>query len=90
MSGQKATMSQREFLIVLAHSHNCGMCRAKLLANASAVLASRSLSESERETLVGLKFEDFTTPDGLARAAHVARADLETFVGEPVVRLRHL
>ena len=64
-------MSRREFMIVLAHSHNCGMCRAKLLANASDILASRSLSESERETLGGLQFEDFITPDGLARAARV-------------------
>lgn len=83
-------MSRREFMIILAHSHNCGMCRAKLLANASSVLSNRSLSEGERETLIGLKFEDFITPDGLARAAHVTRADLEMFVGEPVVRLRHL
>lgn len=83
-------MSQREFMIVLAHSHNCGMCRAKLLAAPSAVLASRSLSEGEKEILAGLKFEDFITPDGLSRAAHVTRADLETFTGEPVVRLRHL
>lgn len=83
-------MSRREFMIILAHSHNCGMCRAKLLANASDILASRSLTESERETLSGLHFEDFITPDGLARAANVTKADLEMFAGEPVVRLRHL
>lgn len=83
-------MSRREFMIVLAHGHNCGMCRAKLLENAATVLASRSLSEAEKETLASLKSEDFITPDGLARAAHVERADLEIFAGEPVVRLRHL
>ena len=83
-------MSQREFMIVLAHTHSCGMCRAKLLADTSAVLAGHSLSEGEKETLLGLKSEDFLTPDGLARAAHVPRADIERFAGEPVVRLRHL
>lgn len=83
-------MSQREFMIVLAHTSNCGMCRARLLGNATAVFAGRSLSEEERETLSELKFEDFLTPDSLSRAAHVTRDELERFAGEPVVRLRHL
>lgn len=83
-------MSQREFLIVLAHTGNCGMCRARMLGDASSVFSGRSLSESEREILSGLKYEDFLTPDSLARAAHVTRDELERFSGEPVVRLRHL
>jgi hypothetical protein len=76
-------MSQREFMIVLAHMGNCGMCRSRLLNDPAAVFTGRSLTESEREILSGLKFEDFLTPDSLARAAHVMR-------DEPVVRLRHL
>ena len=83
-------MSQRELMIVLAHTHLCGMCRAKLLADTSAMLAGHPLSEGEKETLLGLKSEDFITPDGLPRAARISRADLERFAGEPVVRLRHL
>jgi hypothetical protein len=83
-------MSQREFMIVLAHSENCGMCRAKLLANPAAVLSNRSLNEDEKEVLSGLKFEDFITTESLARAARIARAELDRYAGEPVVRLRHL
>ncbi len=83
-------MSQREFMIVLAHTGNCGMCRARLLSDAPAVFAGRSLSEGEKEILSRLKFEDFLTPDSLSRAAHVGRDELERFSGEPVVRLRHL
>ncbi len=83
-------MSRREFLIVLAHTHNCGMCRAKLLADPAGVMAKRSLTELERELLQGLKYEDFITPETLSRAAQVERAELEAFSGEAVVRLRHL
>lgn len=83
-------MSQREFMIVLAHSANCGMCRAKLLNDAAALLASRSLTEEERTVLSELKYEDFLTPDSLSRAARVGRDELERYGGEPVVRLRHL
>ncbi len=83
-------MSQREFMIVLAHTGNCGMCRARLLDNPAAVFTGRSLTDGEKEILSALKFEDFLTPDSLARAAHVARPELEHFSGEPVVRLRHL
>lgn len=83
-------MSQREFMIFLAHTSNCGMCRARLLDNPAAAFAGRSLNEDEREILSGLKFEDFLTPDSLSRAARVTRAELERYSGEPVVRLRHL
>jgi hypothetical protein len=83
-------MSQREFLIVLAHTGNCGMCRARLLSDPAAVMASRSLTEEEKTALAGLKFEDFLTPELLARAAGVGRDELERYGGEPVVRLRHL
>ena len=83
-------MSQREFLIVLAHTENCGMCRARLLGDAPAVMASRSLTEEEKTVLAGLKYEDFLTPETLARAAKVGRDELERYAGEPVVRLRHL
>ena len=55
-----------------------------------AVLASRSLTEEEKTVLAGLKYEDFLTPETLARAARVGRDELERYAGEPVVRLRHL
>ena len=83
-------MSQREFMIVLAHSENCGMCRGRLLGDPAALLASRSLTEEEKAVLAALKYEDFLTPESLARAAKVGRDDLERYGGEPVVRLRHL
>lgn len=83
-------MSQREFMIILAHTHNCGACRSRLLADPAALLARRSLSEAERGSLEGLKSEDFLTPNTLARAAHVSRSELESFSGEAVVRLRHI
>lgn len=83
-------MSQREFMIVLAHTGNCGTCRARLLGDPAAVFAGRSLNDHEKELLSGLKFEDFITPESLSRAAHVTRDELERFSGEPVVRLRHL
>lgn len=83
-------MSQREFMIVLAHTGNCGMCRARLLGDPTNAFHGRALSDAEKETLSGLTFEDFLTPESLARAAHVTRAELERFSGEPVVRLRHL
>lgn len=83
-------MSQREFMIVLAHAGNCGMCRQRMLDNAPSVFTGRALTEGEREILAGLKFEDFLTPENLSRAAHVSRDELERFSAEPVVRLRHL
>jgi hypothetical protein len=83
-------MSQREFMIVLAHTENCGLCRGKLLDDPYGLMASRSLTENEKNLLAGLKFEDFLTPDALARAAKVGRDELERYAGEPVVRLRHL
>lgn len=83
-------MSRREFMIVLAHSENCGMCRAKLLNDPATLLASRSLNEDEKAALAGLKYEHFLTPETLARAAKVGRDELERYSSEPVVRLRHL
>jgi hypothetical protein len=83
-------MSHREFLIVLTHAHVCSACRGKLLANPGPTLASRPLSEIERERLTGLKDEDFITPDALARAAGVSPDDLNAYQDEAVVRLRHL
>ncbi len=83
-------MSQREFMIVLAHTGTCAVCRARLLDTPVAVFTGKSLTDGEKEILSALKFEDFLTPDSLARAAHVARTELERFSGEPVVRLRHL
>jgi hypothetical protein len=83
-------MSQREFMIVLAHTANCGMCRSRLLDDAVHVFTGRSLTEGEKELLAGLKFEDFLTPEILSRAVHVPREELERFSAEPVVRLRHL
>ncbi len=83
-------MSQREFMIILAHTHVCGMCRARLLADPVSALNSRPLTEGERSILGSLQFEHFITPDTLARAAGCTVADLDAFRDEPVVRLRHL
>ena len=83
-------MSQREFMIVLAHTHACTTCRGRLFDNPSALLSSRSLTSTEKETLLGLKYEDYLTPDALCRAAGVPARDLEAYQDEGVVRLRHL
>jgi hypothetical protein len=83
-------MSQREFMIVLAHTHVCSACRGRLLDNPAALLSSRALTSDQKTTLQCLKPEDFITPDTLSRAAGVAMADLEAYQDEAVVRLRHL
>lgn len=83
-------MSQREFLIVLAHAHLCTVCRDQLLNRPAAVLVGHRLTAAEKETLEALKFEDFLTPEALAHAAGVSVADLSAYCDEAVVRLRHL
>jgi hypothetical protein len=83
-------MSQREFMIVLAHTHVCSACRSRLLADSAPVLASRPLTAEEKARLAGLKYEDFITPDVLARAAGISLDDLNLYQDEAVVRLRHL
>ena len=83
-------MSQREFMIVLAHTHVCSACRGHLLDNPAATLAGRPLTADEKKTLAELKFEDFLTPEALSRAAGITAADLDTYRDEAVVRLRHL
>lgn len=83
-------MSQREFMIVLAHTHICGGCRDRLLAAPEAVCTGRRLTGDEKGRLVALQFADFITPDTLARAAGISTSDLDAYRDEPVVRLRHL
>jgi len=83
-------MSQREFMIVLAHTHICTACRGRLLNNPTATLSYRALTPDQKEALQWLKPEDFITPDTLSRAAGIALADLEAYQDEAVVRLRHL
>ncbi|OQA43346.1 MAG: hypothetical protein BWY52_01895 [Chloroflexi bacterium ADurb.Bin325] len=83
-------MSQREFMIILAHTHICTACRTRLLEDPQGVLPGRPLSAEERERLAGLKFEDYLTPEALTRAVGVTVADLEAYRDQGVVRLRHL
>jgi hypothetical protein len=83
-------MSQREFMIVLAHTHVCTACRARLLEDPEAVLTGRPLSADEKGRLAALNFEDYITPETLTRAVGVTSAELETYRDQGVVRLRHL
>jgi hypothetical protein len=83
-------MSQREFMIVLAHMHVCTACRGRLLDDPTAILSKRPLTPTEKETLQYLKREDFITPETLSRAAGISASDLEAYQDEGVVRLRHL
>ena len=83
-------MSHREFMIVLTHAHLCTPCRSRLLDGPADVFASHALTPEERETLAGLKSEDFITPDLLARATNITATELEEYRDQPVVRLRHL
>ena len=87
---RQLNMSQREFLIVLAHAHVCGACRDKLLARPEAVFAGRALTQDEKQRLTNLQFADFITPEKLARAAGSEPAELDAFRDQPIVRLRHL
>ncbi len=83
-------MSQREFMIVLAHTHVCSACRARLLEHPAAALTGRPLTATERATLTALRFEDFLTPEALAHAAGIRAEELDGYRDEAVVRLRHL
>lgn len=83
-------MSQREFMIVLAHAHICGACRDKLISTPGAVFSGRALSPDEKARLTDLQFADFITPDTLARATGSQVAELDAYREQPVVRLRHL
>ena len=83
-------MSQREFMIVLAHTHVCSACRGRLLDKPASVLGNRSLTAAEKETLQNLKHEDYLTPDILSRAAGITVGDLDAYQDSGVVRLRHL
>jgi hypothetical protein len=83
-------MSQREFMIVLAHTLACSVCRGRLLDNPASLLSSRSLTSAEKETLQSLKYENYLTPEALSRAAGIPASDLEAYQDEGVVRLRHL
>jgi hypothetical protein len=83
-------MSQREFMIVLAHLHVCTVCRGRLLDTPTTILNSRALSPTEKEVLQGLKPADFLTPDTLSRAAGISVSDLDAYQDQGVVRLRHL
>ncbi len=83
-------MSQREFMIVLAHAHVCGACRDKLLATPQAVFIGRALTQDEKERLTSLEFADFITPDRLAHAVGSEAAELDAYRDQPIVRLRHL
>jgi hypothetical protein len=82
-------MSQKEFLIVLAHATSCSACRSRLLAEPDTIFRSRSLTEGEKETLSHLKDSDFTTNELLARASGVRTDDLRAYADHAVVRLRH-
>jgi len=83
-------MSQREFMIVLAHTHMCSACRGRLLDNSASILSNRALTSDEKETIQRLKFEDYLTPDTLSRAAGITVGDIEAYQDTAVVRLRHL
>ena len=83
-------MSQREMLLVLAHAHGCTACRERLLRDPAAALRGHALSEAEKDVLARLSFDDFITPDLLARAAGTTLTELDAYRDQPVARLRHL
>ncbi len=83
-------MSQREFLLVLAHAHGCHACLSRLLADPAAITRGRSLSQAERDLLGQLKSNDFMTSELLSKATGVTVLQLEEYRDHPVARLRHL
>ena len=82
-------MSQKEFLIVLAHAMGCSACRSRLLAEPTAIFRGRSLTEGEKEALSHLADTDFTTTELLARGSGARSDDLRAYADHAVVRLRH-
>ncbi len=82
-------MSQRELLLVLAHAEVCATCRQRLTTQPNTVFAGRALSPLEKEALAQIPGEAFITPETLARAAGVTRAQLDEYKDHPVARLRH-
>ena len=83
-------MSQRELLLLLAHTQMCLTCRDRLLAAPQAALAGHNLGTAERELLYQLKEADFFTPERLAAATGVKTAEINEYSNHPIVRLRHL
>lgn len=83
-------MSRRSYMIVIAHTHACTLCRTRLLDDPESALAGHSLTEDERAILSDLKPEDYLTPDSLTRATGITGAELEAYRDEGVVRLRHI
>jgi hypothetical protein len=77
-------------LIVAGHAWQCPACRAKLLEHPDAVLLRQGFTTEERKLLGGVDSDDWSTIGSLARAIGVDRIDLETALGHPLCRLRHL
>ena len=82
-------MSQKEYLIVLAHALSCVPCRSRLLAEPASILRGRSLTDDEKESLSNLSDKDFATTELLARGAGARVDDLRAYADHAVVRLRH-
>jgi hypothetical protein len=82
-------MSQRELLIVIAHAHQCEVCRSRLYSEPARVFSGRALTEDEMAVLSRLEPDDFITPDRLAAAAGVSGEALAGYQDHPLVRLRH-
>jgi hypothetical protein len=83
-------MSRRTYLIIIAHTHACTLCRGRLLNDPEATLAGHALSDDEKTILSELKSESYLTPDTLTRATSISNAELEAYRDEGVVRLRHI
>ncbi len=82
-------MSQKEYLIVLAHAMSCTACRGRLLAEPAAIFRGRSLTDDEKESQSNLSDKDFTTTELLARGSGARVDDLRAYADHAVVRLRH-
>ena len=81
-------MSQREMLLVLAQ-RTSALPAEPPAERPRGPSRGRSLSDAEKDTLAGLKFEDFLTPELLARAAGCTVTEPDEYRDEPVVRFRH-
>lgn len=84
------TYVSETFLIVAGHAWQCPACRVRLLQDPDAVLLRQGLTSEERQLLGEIDAEDWITIGSLARAIGVERAELESALGHPLCRLRHL
>ncbi len=82
-------MANQELLILAGHAWQCPDCRRRLLETPEKALSGHPLNASERERLLQLNDEHFTSVSSLAQALGVATNELYDAMNHARTRLRH-